>query len=136
VKPYRVEVFGKKDCEKCGVLNQRLDKLLVSEDWQDFEKQYRDMGTKDGIVAFCLTECLDPQRLPAMVVTRWNDEKKTYEPVPNRTPGVRDALCGQSRLYQYVGLQTDYAGSGKGIISPKMIAAILSEAKELTTAAA
>ena len=51
-KPYRVEVFGKAGCDKCAVLNQRLDKLLGEETWQSFEKVYRDVLTEDGLVEF------------------------------------------------------------------------------------
>ena len=37
-------------------------------------------------------------------------------------------VCRKSRLYQFVGLQTDYSEAGKGVISPKMIQAVLAEA--------
>ena len=44
-KPFRVQVFGKAGCDKCRTLNQRLDKLLATEEWSQFDKQYCDVET-------------------------------------------------------------------------------------------
>jgi len=126
-KPYRVKVFGKAGCDKCAVLNQRLDKLLEKEEWQGFEKEYCDVGTEIGLVDFCEAECINPQRIPAMLVMQGNETAGRFEPLPNPKPGSRDTICGDSRLFQYLGLQTDYYG-GKGVITPKMITAVLQDA--------
>lgn len=128
-KPYKIKVFGKAGCAKCKTLNQRLDKLLATKNWSDFDKEYCDVETVDGLVAFASAECINPQRIPAMLVTRHDKKTDRYEPVPVAEPKPSDEICGKSRLYQYVGLQTDYTDAGKGIISPKMITAILSEAR-------
>jgi hypothetical protein len=128
-KPYKIKVFGKAGCAKCKTLNQRLDKLLAKDDWSDFEKEYCDVETVDGLVDFASAECINPQRIPAMLVTRHDDKTDRYNPVPVADPKASDEICGKSRLYQYVGLQTDYTDAGKGIISPKMITSILSEAR-------
>lgn len=128
-KPYRIKVFGKAGCAKCKTLNQRLDKLLGNEKWADFEKEYCDVETVDGLVAFAAAECINPQRIPAMLVTRRREETGAYEPIQTRDPQPQDKVCGKSKLYQYVGLQTDYTDTGKGIISPKMITAVLEEAR-------
>jgi len=127
-KPYRIQVFGKQGCTKCKTLNQRLDKLLDGEKWIDFEKEYLDVETVDGLVAFASAECINPQRIPAMLVARKQEETGTFRPLPARKPGSHDKICGKSKLYQYVGLQTDYSDEGKGIISPQMITAVLTEA--------
>lgn len=127
-KPFKIKVFGKPGCAKCKTLNQRLDKLLAKEEWADFEKEYCDVETVDGLVAFASAECINPQRIPAMLVTRKDDATGHYMPVPTREPKPEDEVCGKSKLYQYVGLQTDYTPAGNGIISPKMIAAVLKEA--------
>ena len=124
-KPFKIKVFGKPGCDKCKTLNQRLDKILADEQWKDFEKEYCDVETVDGLVAFASAECINP----AMLVTRKQQETKRYEPVSVREPRQSpDEVCGKSKLYQYVGLQTDYTPAGKGIISPKMITAVLQEA--------
>lgn len=134
-KPYRIQVFGKMDCDKCKTLNQRLDKLLEREEWQAFEKVYYDLLTVDGLVAFSEAECINPQRIPALLVTRRVEATDAYEPVPNSRPGARDEICGAARLYPYLGLQTDYSDQGRGIISPRMLTAVLSEALPQAAAA-
>lgn len=124
---YQIRVFGKKGCDKCHTLNQRLDKLLENDGYDAFEKLYCDVETIDGLVAFAEAECINPSRIPAMLVTQWNDEEGDYEPVPAKEPGTADAVCKRAKLYQYLGLQTDYSHIGKGIISPKMIRSVLAE---------
>ncbi len=125
---YQVQVFGKPGCDKCARLNRRLDKMLAKEEWQAFEKVYFDLHTEAGLVAFCEAECINPQRIPALLVTRWNADKDQYEPVPNPAPGAPDPLCGKSRLFQHLGLQTDYSAGG-GVLAPKMLAAVLQQAR-------
>jgi hypothetical protein len=126
---YRIHVFGKQTCEKCKVLNQRLDKLLEDSEWTEFRKVYHDVETEEGVIAFCEAECINPQRIPALLVLKQEPESDRFRPILNRTPGRNDDICGKSRLYQYLGLQTDYSGAGGGVISPRMIKACLSEAK-------
>jgi len=128
-KKFKIQVFGKPGCDKCTQLNKRLDKILADKEWSDFEKEYCDVETVDGLVAFASAECINPQRVPAMLVTKRQEESERYAPVAVRNPQQEpDAVCGKSKLYQFVGLQTDYTDAGKGIISPKMITAILTEA--------
>jgi hypothetical protein len=127
-KPYKVLVFGKAGCDKCKMLNRRLDKLFEKDEWRDFEKEYCDLETERGLVAFCRAQCVNPNRIPAMLVTRTREDG-TCEPVENPAPGAPDKVCGASKLYQYLGLQTDYNGSGRGVISPKMITHILEQAR-------
>ena len=124
---YQIRVFGKKGCDKCHTLNQRLDKILANEGFGNFEKLYCDVETIEGIVAFAEAECINPSRIPALLVTQWNEEAADFEPVSVREPGAADEVCKKSRLYHYLGLQTDYSDVGKGVISPKMIQSILAE---------
>jgi hypothetical protein len=128
-KSYKIKVFGKPGCAKCKTLNQRLDKLLATKKWADFEKEYCDVETVEGLVAFASAECINPQRIPAMLITRREEQTGQYAPVATREPKQTDKVCGKSKLYQYVGLQTDYTPAGKGLISPKMITAVLEEAR-------
>ena len=126
---FKVMVFGKEDCDKCKMLNKRLDDLLSKEDWSDFDKHYVDVLTQDGLVAFSKAECINPQRIPAFVVMREHDESGAHQPVPNPRMGEDCDVCGNSRLYQHLGLQTDYSEEGRGLITPKMIKRVLEEAK-------
>lgn len=125
--PYRITVFGKPGCKKCKVLNERIDKLLGGEDFADFEKAYRGLDTEAGLVEFCNVECINPQRIPAFVVSRFDAQARRYEPIP-RTPQTDDKEAADpARLYSVLGLQTDYSGSGT--ISPRMIQAVLNHAR-------
>ena len=125
---YQIRIFGKEGCDKCHTLNQRLDKLLVKEAFSAFDKLYCDVETIDGLVAFSEAECINPSRIPAMLVTEWDKEADEYVPVNTLQPGAKDSVCKKARLYQYLGLQTDYSSVGKGLITPKMIQSILAEA--------
>ena len=91
-----------------------------------FEKHYSDVETEAGMVAFAEAECINPQRIPAMMVTRLDEETGEYEPVPNSAPGKTDDVFKKSKLYQYLGVQTDYTDGG--VISPSMIKKCLQEA--------
>ncbi|MBT3285806.1 MAG: hypothetical protein HN849_16990 [Victivallales bacterium] len=130
-KTYRVLIFGKEGCQKCEVLKERLGKTLAKKEWADFEKQYLSVKTVDGLIAFSRAQCVNPSRIPAMVVTKRDPETGDYAFLPNPAPGVPDAVCMKSKLYQYLGLQTDYSTLGKGVISSKMITAVLGQALEL-----
>jgi hypothetical protein len=128
-KPYQVKVFGKAGCQKCHVLNQRVDRILEQPEWQAFEKWACDVETEDGIIAFSEAECINPSRIPAVLVARWNEPRGEYEPMPNPAPGAPRPAGGKSRLYQYLGLQTDYRDGGGGVVTPQMITELLAEAR-------
>jgi hypothetical protein len=127
-KPYQVVVFGKVGCEKCKVLQKRVDDLLAKPEWAEFEKAYFDVETVEGLVEFCKAECLNPQRLPAMVVRQVTEAGAQAIAVnPTAAP---DPVLGQTRLYHILGLQTDYSDEGRGVVTPRMITAVLSAARE------
>ena len=131
-KKFQLTVFGKAGCEKCKVLNKRLDDLLAKPEWgDDFEKLYADAESEDGLVAFAKAECISPNRIPAVLVSKLNDTTGKYQPLANPAPGKVDAVLKKSKLYQYLGMQTDYTDEGKGLITPKMITALLEEARAL-----
>jgi len=126
---YQVFVFGKKGCDKCAVLMDRLSKTIEKPEWKDFSMQYWDVETEEGMVRFSEAECVNPQRIPAMMVMKRTGTGDDYVPVASRHIGEKDEACGKSRLYQYLGLQTDYSDEGKGVITPRMIKAVLDEAR-------
>ena len=129
-KKFQLTVFGKAGCEKCKVLNARIDALLEKPEWgSDFEKAYADAESEDGLVAFAKAECISPNRIPAVLVSKLNDATGKYAPLANPTPGKVDPLLKKAKLYQYLGMQTDYTDEGKGLITPKMIASLLEEAR-------
>jgi hypothetical protein len=127
-KPFRVLVFGKTGCEKCKVLNRRLDRLFAEETWQDFEKQYCDVETEEGLIAFCRAQSVNPSRIPAVLIMRRGEDGR-YVPIQHPSPGQDAGIFGKAHLYQFVGLQTDYGELGNGLITPQMIEAVLAEAR-------
>jgi len=131
---YRIQVFGKPGCDKCSVLNQRLEKLLAEEQWRDFEKEYCSLDTEEGLVAFAESECVNPQRVPALIVKRLNAGTGEYEPMP-APPGMKDELTRRTGLHAFLGLQTDYSEAGRGVLSPKMLEWVLREAAGQTAPA-
>jgi hypothetical protein len=128
----KIRVFGKTGCVKCKVLQSRLDELLARDEWQSlYVKEYCDVETLDGIVSFCKSECVNPQRIPAFVIMNWNAATQSYEPVANPKPGAEDPVCKGTRLYQFMGIQTDYTDAGKGVITKPMIESVLAQARDL-----
>ena len=125
---YQIVIFGKAGCDKCKMLNKRVEKILKKKQWQDFHKVYHDIMTEDGLIDFANAECINPQRIPAMLVMHKTPESDEFVAVANPAPGRKDSVCGGARLYQYQGLQTDYTEAGRGIISPAMIKAVLDDA--------
>lgn len=130
----RVAIFGKQGCDKCRTLQHRVEKILATGEWPEFEKAYCDIETEEGLVLFCRLECANPNRIPALAVLE-RDEQGAWRPMARTVPGAPDAVGGANRLYAYVGLQTDYSAQGKGVIPPAMIRAVLEEARALRAAA-
>ena len=128
-KPYRIVVFGKPGCDKCKALKGRIDRLLQRPDWEDFERSYCDLSTEDGLIAFCESECVNPSRIPAfLIMKRMDADGGEYRMLRNPDPHAQGDTCQSSRLFTYLGLQTDYK-SGGGVITPKMITHVLEEAR-------
>jgi hypothetical protein len=130
-KTYQVHVFGKPGCDKCHTLNGRLDDLLQEAEWAEFEKVYHDLETESGLVEFCEAECLNPQRVPGFYVSKADPSSGQQAPLPNPAPGAAEAPGGNSALYTWVGLQTDYSSVGRGVLTPRMIESVLHQAKAL-----
>ncbi len=116
--PLRALVFGKAGCDKCKVLRRRLEQIVGREAADRVEPVYVDVETEAGLVAFCRAEMLNPQRIPALLFQRRDPESGRYASIP-RSAGGNDASA--SELPRALGLQTDYAGPGGGVIPPRAI---------------
>lgn len=117
-----VHVFGKEGCSKCAALKRRLEKLFQEEPYNVFKMEYHDVLTLDGIVEFCKAEVLNPNRIPAMLVSA--DGK--YIAGPDRFLKGPERVAASSTC-QYLGIQTDY-DKGSGLITPEMIKGVLDKA--------
>ncbi|MGQ9662374.1 MAG: anaerobic ribonucleoside-triphosphate reductase, partial [Kiritimatiellia bacterium] len=128
-KPFLLLLFGKTGCKKCSVLDERLERLLAEPQWADFAKLYLDAETEEGLVALCEAECIDPQRLPGLLVLRRGVNREEYHPISN--PSYGKSSANPSRLSVYLGLHTDYSETGRGVITTEMITQLLAEARAL-----
>jgi hypothetical protein len=126
-KQYKVLVFGKAGCDKCKVLNHRLDSLLARDEWADFQKVSLDLETEEGLVEFCKAECVNPQRVPAFVVAEVDEQSGRLQLLP--AVAERATASAKATLFGCLGLQTDYSDEGRGVITPRMIESVLAEAR-------
>jgi|GEM_PF-271758 len=124
---FRIAVFSKPGCPKCRTLHKRIDKLLQKPEWQGFTKVSFDLGDIGGLVEFCKTECINPQRLPALAVQAYDPQLQEYRYIPHRLTEA-EILTDSYQLYSFIGLQTDYRAGGT--ITPAMIENVLSRAQE------
>jgi hypothetical protein len=92
--------------------------------------EYHDVLTLDGIVAFCKADCLNPNRIPALLMS-YDDGR--YIPSGRRI-GRDDTTedYRESVTYRWVGVQTDYDNGG-GVITPDMIRQVFQEARTKET---
>ena len=125
-------VFGKEGCSKCAALKRRLERLLVKPDYSMITMKYHDVMTLDGIVDFCKAECLNPNRIPALLLE--NDGKYVEIPECVWDELDKDAELKNSRFdpgvtYPYVGVQTNYDDTG--VIPEDVIKNVLDMAKNL-----
>ncbi|RMD75484.1 MAG: hypothetical protein D6820_14665, partial [Lentisphaerae bacterium] len=105
---YQIRIFGKKGCQKCQLLKQRVTKILDNAKYAEFEQAYFDILTEDGLVTFCSAECLNPSRIPAFLVCRLDELTGEYRPIPNPVghPERMHPLFKESLVYSWLGLET------------------------------
>jgi hypothetical protein len=128
-RPLRVTVFGKPGCDKCAILKKRLADLMAKPDYALFDLSYADVETVEGLTRFCRAEELNPNRIPAFVIERYEEG----EWVAIESPPAEGDPSG--RLACRLGMQTDYSGAGRGVIPPKAIAGLLDRARVLAAPA-
>jgi hypothetical protein len=129
-KTYRIELFGKKDCEKCDALKKRIHSLLEKEETyrKTFAYHYHDLGTLEGLMAFARAETVNGQRIPAIQITRYDSHRKKYRKIPDpRKEGIQE-----NRLFVpvYLQLETDYSDQNRAVIKPRQIKALLDLARQ------
>lgn len=118
-------VFGKEGCSKCAALKRRVEQLRSLDGYSDLKMEYHDVMTLDGIVAFCKAECLNPNRIPALLMS---DDEGRYIRSGRRIRGATSDDYKESVTWQWVGVQTDYANGG-GVITPAMVKDVVDEAR-------
>jgi hypothetical protein len=110
----KIHVFGKPDCPKCNMLNERIDGLLKRDEYSQFEKVYHDCMTEDGLVAFCLAQQLNPSKIPAFVL---GNDDGYIEKIESD-----EVVLPPYKIFSKYGLQTDWRSDGlKGNIPLQLI---------------
>lgn len=115
-------VFGKAGCGKCALLKRRLSDILALPEYSGIGMEYHDVLTLPGIVEFCKSGCLNPNRIPALLMARdgeWVDSGMRLD-----SKGVFNPYV----TYPFIGVQTDYDGGG--VIRPDDIKDVLRQALE------
>lgn len=123
-------VFGKEGCSKCAALKRRLERLLTKPEYSMIKMEYHDVMTLDGIVGFCKAECLNPNRIPALLLASDGKYiKYTAWKELDANEGPANGSFSASATYPYVGVQTNYDSTG--VITEQTIKDLLDAAIEL-----
>lgn len=130
---FRAAVFGKQGCDKCDLLKRRLGKILQDKAYEDFEMEYLDLGTVEGLIRFSLCEVLNPQRIPSLFVYRVVEQDNGTVLKPLKQLIEVSALDGpDSEIETFLYLETDYRATG--VITPNDIRKVLDKATATVTA--
>lgn len=127
MRKYFVNVFGKQGCAKCDLMKKRLAVLLERPEYRLFELRYYDIRTDPGIVAFCNADCVNPNRIPALLISGVRNGTDAYLQDPRQFEDITDAAFESGTTYQHIGLQTDYDNGG-GVVTPAMLQGVLDKA--------
>ena len=117
-------VFGKEGCSKCAALKRRVEQLTGTAEYAGVKMVYHDVMTLDGIVEFCKADCLNPNRIPALLMS---DDEGNYCRSGRRLSSTKAEDFADSVTYQWVGVQTDYDHGG-GVITPVMVRDVFEKA--------
>jgi hypothetical protein len=112
-KPYIVVIYGKDGCEMCARLKSEVSTMLQNENLEnEFDLDYQNLSTIEGMIAFASAETINGQRIPALQVMKYSQEKGTYLKI--QVP-QRKLMKMQSCAGGYLQLQTDYSSTSSAI---------------------
>lgn len=117
-------VFGKQGCAKCDMLKRRLGRVLSEDRYSGIVMEYHDVMTEEGLVDFCRAEVLNPNRIPALLVS---DAEGNYIFSRRLSPEDKSQYDPSSTV-MWTGIQTDYDGAGRGVITEDQIRNVLEAA--------
>ncbi len=126
MKKYLVVIYGKNGCEKCVRLKKEVSQILEEDNsLNDFDMDYQNLSTIEGMQAYALAETVNGQRIPALQIMKYSENKKSYVKIPY--PGNGKDSDAKPFLY-YLQLETDYSSDDAGI-DPERIKKIMSMAQ-------
>lgn len=109
VKPYLIVLYGKNDCALCARLREEVEMVLKDEAFRrDFDLDYQNLSTAEGMVAYAKSETVNGQRIPAIQIMKFNHAGGAYRKIPDTRPERRDEGNGELVVPVYLQLETEY----------------------------
>jgi hypothetical protein len=116
IRPYVIVIYGKDGCDLCLRLKNEVSAGLIRENLdQQIGLDYQNLSTQEGMVAYAISETVNGQRIPALQLLQYDDDKATYCKIPDPRPEYRDELTGELDVPVFLQLQTDYTARQPGI---------------------
>ena len=111
MKKYLMVIYGKNGCEKCVKLKNDVSMLLEQGSAaDDFDMDYQNLSTIEGMQAYALAETVNGQRLPALQVMKYSEERNSYVKIPY--PSTAGYTGTEIKPY-YLQIETDYSGDNR-----------------------
>ena len=108
-KPHVIVVYGKDGCDLCVRLKNEVSAGLARERLEmQIGVDYQNLSTRDGMVAYALSETINGQRIPALQLMKFDEGKKAYCKIRDVRPESRNKATGALNVPVYLQLQTDH----------------------------
>ncbi|MFP4444594.1 MAG: Hpt domain-containing protein [Spirochaetia bacterium] len=104
--------------------------MLDQEDLEgEFELDYQDLSTVEGMMAYAGSETVNGQRIPALQVMKYDSSKNAYVKIRDSRPEAYNEETGELHVPVYLQLQTNY-GSSRPAIKGADVRELLSLARD------
>ncbi len=128
--PYLIVIYGKQGCDMCARLKEEVRHMLDQEDLEgEFELDYQDLSTVEGMMAYAGSETVNGQRIPALQVMKYDSSKNAYVKIRDSRPEAYNEETGELHVPVYLQLQTNY-GSSRPAIKGADVRELLSLARD------
>ena len=113
MKPYLVVIYGKNGCDRCARLLHDVKSVLGESGLGDeFDLDYQNLSTVDGMIAYAVSETVNGQRLPALQIMKYEGVSGSYVKILDTRSGVSFSGGGEFFEPVYLQIQTDYSSAG------------------------
>ncbi|MBP7462568.1 MAG: hypothetical protein KBA26_14885 [Candidatus Delongbacteria bacterium] len=107
IKPYLIVIYGKNDCPLCAGLLEEMGRVLGDEAVQrNFDLDYQNLSTIEGMEAYAKSETVNGQRIPALQIMKYDPQEEVYRKIPDTRPERYDEVSGELIVPAYLQLQT------------------------------
>ena len=114
--PYLIVIYGKQGCDMCARLRDQVSLMLDEENLEgEFDLDYQDLSTTEGMMAYARSETVNGQRIPALQVMKYDNSRNAYIKIRDSRPETYNEETGQLYVPVYLQLQTDYSSSSPAI---------------------